>query len=126
VTRQNVTVNTSTAGAHTHSFSGTTSTNGEHDHWYLNTIVPLETSDDGNHNHTFSGTTSQNGAHSHTVTIPDMITNVTPGYGEPHSAMVRSPTEIGQRPLARAPKPTVLEPQPLGKMLMLISPTRQL
>lgn len=77
---------TNNAGAHTHTFSGTTSTNGDHNHpASLGNNANVQsgrfaasnsrqsaiayTNNAGNHSHTFSGTTSVGPEHSHYVDI---------------------------------------------------------
>lgn len=77
---------TNNAGAHTHTFSGTTSTNGDHNHpASLGNNANVQsgrfaasnsgqsaiayTNNAGNHSHTFSGTTSWGPEHSHYVDI---------------------------------------------------------
>ncbi|ADO19603.1 long tail fiber distal subunit [Shigella phage SP18] len=77
---------TNNAGAHTHTFSGTTSTNGDHNHpASLGNNANVQsgrfaasnsgqsaiayTNNAGNHSHTFSGTTSAGPEHSHYVDI---------------------------------------------------------
>ena len=77
---------TNNAGAHTHTFSGTTSTNGDHSHSASlgnnanvqsgrfaasnsGQSATANTNNAGNHSHTFSGTTSVGPEHSHYVDI---------------------------------------------------------
>ena len=77
---------TSLAGAHTHTFSGTTSTNGDHNHpASLGNNANVQsgrfaasnsgqsaiayTNNAGNHSHTYSGTTSASPEHSHYVDV---------------------------------------------------------
>lgn len=77
---------TNNAGAHTHTFSGTTSTNGDHSHSASlgnnanvqsgrfaasnsGQSATTNTNNAGNHSHTFSGTTSVGPEHSHYVDI---------------------------------------------------------
>ena len=97
---------TVSGGAHTHTFSGTTSSNGNHSHttyhkgyYWINRGTGGEwkylayweqiasdperefgrTTSNGAHTHTFSGTTSSNGAHTHTVTPKGSISNTFTG-----------------------------------------------
>ncbi|MEI3507739.1 MAG: InlB B-repeat-containing protein [Bacilli bacterium] len=97
---------TASGGAHTHTLSGTTSSNGNHSHttyhkgyYWINRGTGGEwkylayweqiasdperefgrTSSNGAHTHTFSGTTSSNGAHTHTVTPKGSISNTFTG-----------------------------------------------
>ena len=97
---------TASGGAHTHTFSGTTSSNGNHSHttyhkgyYWINRGTGGEwkylayweqiasdperefgrTTSNGAHTHTFSGTTSSNGAHTHTVTPKGSISNTFTG-----------------------------------------------
>ena len=98
-THDNDTLEADSGGAHTHTVSGTTSSDGAHDHTGTtglpSTTVNAQTpvapvtvasdththaiSSDGSHTHTVSGTAASNGAHTHTISGATDVNEYTTG-----------------------------------------------
>ena len=66
----NAAVTSSSAGSHSHTFSGTTSTGSTTANATVQNVTAYSL---GTHTHTYSGTTSTASAHTHSVTIPDLL-----------------------------------------------------